>query len=97
MTHRLKKHIEYTYWATYVYDVKTEIRMKTNQDITMKEALAEAIHRRNTGVYYNFLQERQKWNLYVQNIHQDMRKTYRGRVGIAEAVAEACKETDLAV
>lgn len=85
--------IEDTYWPTYILDVLSELRLG-GVSVTYKDALADAIRRRNNGEYANFVQLRQDWNQYVQRIHTDMRRTYGPNVGIAEAVAEACRERD---
>jgi hypothetical protein len=87
------RQIEDTYWPIYVYDVLCELQMQTTH-VSYKEALREAIQRRNTGVYRRFLQNRQEWNQFVQTLHTDMKRTYGMHVGIAEAVAEACNEKD---
>ncbi len=85
--------IEDTYWPTYILDVFSELRL-SGLSVTYKDALAEAIRRRNNGEYAGFVQLRQDWNHYVQTIHADMRRTFGTNVGIAEAVAEACRERD---
>lgn len=87
-------HIEDTYWPIYVYDVLCELQTQ-GELVSYTEALREAIHRRNTGLYRRFLQNRQDWNQFVHRIHADLKQINGGSVGIAEAVAEACKEKDL--
>lgn len=86
--------IEDTYWPTYILDIFSELQL-SGLSITFKDALAESIRRRNNGEYSAFVRVRQEWNQYVQTIHADMRRTFGTNVGIAEAVAEACRERDL--
>ncbi len=93
MPRTYRPQIEDTYWPTYILDIYSELKWG-GQSVTFKDAFSEAIRRRNNGQYAEFVQDRQNWNQFVQGIHADMRRTYGTNVGIAEAVAEACRERD---